>query len=325
MGVTRVQRTVPATLSHTWYVGETETDPTGTPTVAITAADGVSVQTGDATIVGSDSGQTTFAMSAVATLERLTVTWTATVAGTSRTEVDYVEIVGGFFFTLAEGRGSESSLSSTSTYPSAALEVARLEVEVECEAICDRAFVPRYQRVTLDGTGSSRILLEHSEPDRSAGDVRSIRSASIAPMVGETFVELTADQLAALAITDDGYLERTDGYAWTEGRSNVVVEYEYGLDAPPADLLRAALLRLRHRANIHRSGVPDNVISYSGPDGLVFRQDMPGTWKTGWPEVDAAYSRYSRRSGSGTGDDGRSVPASRTLSYPPQRYSLYHR
>lgn len=325
MAVTRVHKTAPATLTHTWYVGETATDPTGTPTIAIVAADGVSVESGNATVSGGSSGITTYAMSAVSTLERLTVTWTATVGGVSRVEVDYVEIVGGFFFSLAEGRASDSALSSTSTYPAAALEVARLEVEQECETICDRAFVPRYQRVTLDGSGTSDLMLQHSEPDRTASDIRSIRSVSMAPTIDGTFTAFTADELAALAVTADGMLRRTDGSTWTEGNQNVRVEYEYGLDVPPADLVRAAKVRLRSRLNIHKTGVPDRAISYTVDGGGTYRIDLPDAYKTGIPDVDAIYGRYSRRTGAGTGEGGQQIPASRTLTYQPQRYSLFHR
>lgn len=323
MGVSRVQRTVPATLSHLWYVGETLTDPTGTPTVAIVAADAVSVQSGNATITGGGSGQTTFAMNGVSTLEYLTVTWTATVGGVSRTEVDYVEIVGGFVFGLKEGRDSDSSLSSVVTYTASALEVARYEVETELETICDRAFTPQYQRVILDGTGTTDIVLEHSGVDRSPSDVRTIRSVTMANRADETFTAFTAGQLAAVQVTEDNRLVRVDGNVWTEGVRNVIVEYEYGLDAAPVDLKRAAMFRLRSRLNIHKSAIPDRAMSYQSEGGASYRIDSQGPYKTGIPEVDGPYSRYSRREGAGA-NDGRKFPASRTFTYSPQRYSLYH-
>jgi len=322
--VTRVLRTQPATLSHLWYSsGETLTDPTGTPTVAVTAADGVSVQTGSATITGSASGQTTFALNGVATLEFLTVVWTATVGGVTRVETDHVEVVGANLFTLAEGRASDASLSSTSAYTTAALEVARLEVELEVEQICDRTFTPQYQRVTLDGTGSNAVLLEHSGVDRSPSDVRSLRQITMAARADGTFTALTAGQLAAVQVSEDMRLIRVDGGVWTEGLRNIVVEYEYGLDAPAAELKRAAMVRFRSRLNIHKTGVPDRAISYQVDGGGTYRIDLPDTYKVGIPDIDAVYSRYSRRPEAGTGEGG-GRPASRTFSYQVQRYSMYH-
>ena len=322
MALTRVLRTAPATLTHTWYVGESETDPTGTPTVAVTAADGEAVQSGDATVVGSGSGRTTFALDPVSTLEYLTVTWTATVAGVARVETDYAEIVGGFFFSLADGRGSDSSLSDDSVYSEAALESARIEVESECEHICDRAFVPRYARVTLDGTGTTDVMLEHPADDRSMFDVRSLRSVSTAERADETFTALTADELAAVVVTEAMTLRRVDGDVWPEGLANVVVELEYGLDTPPPDLRRGALVRLRSTLNIHKSGVAENALSYN-VDGVSYRLSTPGAYRTGLLNVDAAYARYSRRPEMTPG--GRPVPASRQLTYNSSRHRLYPR
>ncbi|WP_020525837.1 hypothetical protein [Catelliglobosispora koreensis] len=321
MGFTRLASNAAATLSHTFYVDETATDPTGTPTYAIVDANGTAVSSGNATVVGGSSGRITAPLAAQSSLRRLTVTWTATVGGGSVTEVDYVEIVGGFYFTLAQGRASDTSLSDASKYPTADLALKRLEVETECETICDRSFVPRYDRVVLDGAGTSTLLLAHSDPVRSVADVRVVRSVTMAPAMDETFVAFTAAELAALTVTDDGRLIRTDGNVFTEARANVVVEFEYGLDRPPADLVQASLTRLRTRLNLNKTGIPDRTTSFTVTDGATYRLDMPGAYKTGLPEVDAIYGRYSRRT---TGTNGGAVPASRTLSYSPQRYSLFH-
>lgn len=320
--LTRLVKTEPGTISTTFYVGETATAPTGTPTYTVTAADGVSVQTGSTTVNGTT---VSFTLAGISTLELLTVVWTAVVSGSTRTQTDYVEIVGQRFFSEAQGRASDSSLSDTSKYTTADLTLALLEVEQECEAICDRAFTPQYARIVLDGTGTSEVLLEHPGVDRSMADVRSIRSVTMAPRADDTFTAFTAGELAAVQVTEDMLLRRVDGAAWTEGLRNVVVELEYGLDAPPPDLRRAALVRFRSRLNIHKSGVPDRAISWSADGGGTYRIDLPDAFKTGIPEVDGPYSRYSRRQGSGTGETGRNVPASRTLSYEPQHWSLYHR
>jgi hypothetical protein len=325
VATTRVQRTVPATLTHTFYVGETAVDPTGTPTVAIVAADAVAVQSGNGVVAGGSTGRVTFAMNAVATLEYLTVTWTATVSGVARTEVDYVQVVGGFAFTLTEGRASDETLSDANTYTAAALEVARFEVEAELEAICDRAFTPQYQRVVLDGTGESDVVLEHSGIDRTPSDIRTIRSITMADRADGTFTAFTAGHLAAVQVTEDMRLMRVDGTSWTEGLRNIVVEYEYGLDAPPLDLKRASMVRLLYRLNIHRQSQPENALSYQVDGGGTYRLDMPDRYKVGIPGIDAIYGRYSRRPESGTGDNGGGGrPASRTFSYQPQRFSLYH-
>lgn len=318
--IQRVARGAAATLTHTFEVGELATDPTGTPTYAIVDANGTAVDSGNATVVGSGTGQVTAALAAQSVTRLLTVTWVATVGGSSRTEVDTVEVAGGFLFSLKEGRESDPSLTDVDKYPSAALAAKRVEVEQEVEAICDRAFVPRYARVVLDGTGTPELVLRHPDSDRSVAEVRAVRRIAVAPALDEAFVDLSADELAAVAVGDDGTLRRTDWAAFTAGLGNVVVEYEYGRTLPPADLVPWLLLRFRSLLNVQRSGIPDRATSFTAADGGTFRLTLPEAYRTGIPLVDAAYERYSRRA------RGRQpVAASRTLSYDPQRGSLFHR
>jgi hypothetical protein len=322
MTTIRVAKTSAAVLTHCFEVGETLTDSSTLPTVAVTDATGASVSSGNAT--HTTPGTYTYTLPGQSQLGWLTAAWAGTIASAAVVQSDPVEIVGGFFFSLATGRGSDSSLSDTSKYPTADLELARLEVEQECEAITDRAFVPRYLRMTLDGTGESDLVLAHPDPDRTVSGVRTIRSVKMAPRADGTFVSFTAGELAALKVADDGTLRRLDGRTFTEGFANIIIELEYGLDAPPADLVRACLTRFRSRLNINKSAIPTNATSYSTVEGGTYRLDIPGPGKTGLPHVDAVYARYSLRSGVGPGGTGRALPAARTLNYDPQRTSLFH-
>lgn len=317
--LTRVPRTSAAVLSHVFEVGEVATDSTSTVTVTVTDANGTVVTSGNATHPGPD-GVYQFALPGQSALKLLSVAWSATIAGASVVEVDEVEVVGGFFFSLSEGRGSDPSLSDTGKYPTADLVDKRTEVEQECEMVCDRAFVPRYARVVVDGTGHPDLVLPHPDPGRTVAHVRSVRRVSMAPRADEPFTDFTVAELAAVRVSEDGTLRRLDEQVFTEGFGNVVVEYEYGLSAPPEDLQQAALRRFRSRLNMNKTGIPDRATSFTLSDGGAFRISMPGAWATGIPEVDAAYARYSRRDGAG----GRKVPASRTLSYDPQFTSLMH-
>lgn len=319
---TRVLRTAAAVLTHVFEVDETPTDAAGAVTVTVTGPDGTQVTTGDATKAAE--GTYTFALDGQQDLTVLSVAWSGTIAGADVVQTDEVEVVGGFFFGLREGRASDSSLSDTTKYPTASLITARLETEEEAEEICDRAFVPRYARVTLNGTGETDLILTHPDPERSVAHVRRIRSVSMAARADETFTDFSAAELAALKVGDDGTLRRLDGNRFTAGWGNVVVEYEYGLDGPPVELMRAAMIRFRSRLQLANSQIPDRASSFTSADGGTYRLTMPGAWSTGLPEVDAVYSRYSRRSGAGTGQGGRPVPAGRTLNYDPQYYSLFH-
>lgn len=319
--LTRIAKSSAGTLAAMFLLDETPVDSTTTVTYAVVDATGASVASGNATHSGT--GLYTFVLPAQSALAALTVTWSATIGGSATTQVTHAEIVGGFFFSLAEGRASDDSLEDTALYPVADLVAARLRVEAECERICDRAFVPRYDRVILDGTGTDQLLLSLSAPDRSIADVRTIRSVKMANTLDSPFVAFTGAQLAALTTSADGTLIRTSGDIFTEGRANVIVEFEYGLDQPPADLVPATLTRFRTQLNFNKSGIPDRASSFTMTDGGTFRLDMPGPFKTGVPLVDAVYAGYSRRS-TGTGATGIAVPASRTLTYTPQRGSMFH-
>jgi hypothetical protein len=319
--LTRIAKSTAGTLSHTFLVDEFPADATGTVAYAVTDAAGNAVASGNAT--HGEVGTYSFVLAAQSALAALTITWSGTVAGAATTQTTYAEIVGGFLFSLAQGRGSDEVLADNGEYSTAELVAARLEVEWECENICDRAFVPRYERVVLDGTGTGQVLLRMSQQDRSVAEVRAIRSVKMASSVDGTFTSFTVGQLADLAPGADGALVRTGGDIFTEGRSNVIVEFEHGWDRPPPDLVRQAMVRLRTVLNIPKSGVPDRTSSFTMTDGGTFRLDMPGPFKTGIPSVDAAYARYSRRS-TGTGPTGRQVPASRTLTYRPQAGSMFH-
>lgn len=330
MALTRVQRNAAATLTHTFYVGEVPTDPTGTPTCSIVDANGISVATPTVTVTGSGTGQVTATLSPQTQVAWLTVTWSATVGGVAVLRYDQVEIVGGFLFGLAEGRNSDDTLKDTTKYPAADLVTKRLEVETECEMICDQAWVVRYRRVVLDGSGTWELTVPDGGDVLRGGillrGVRTLRRISMAPTLAGTFTDLTAPQLAAVAVTGAGALRRTDGQAWTEGVQNVVVEYEYGNDAPPPDLKFASMLRLRQRLNLNKSGVPERASSYTVDGGGTYRIAQPGAYETGSPEVDAAYFRYSRREQGTSSGSGGSMPypAAMTLTYQPQRNSLFH-
>jgi len=325
----RVARTAAAVLEHTFTVGEDPVDAAGGVSVVVTTADGTEVTTGAATHAGEGTGTYTFALPPQPELEHLVVQWAGSVNGADVVETTQVEIVGGFLFSLQRARGSDPALADTNRYPTGDLAEARIAVELECEWICAQAWVPRYRRVTLDGSGTPDLVLPDGGDEVRGGvlmrGVRTVRSAAVAPRVGLPFVELAAGELAALAVRSGGVLRRTDGTIWTLGDSNVVAEYEYGADRPPPDLVDAALLRLRSRLTGRNTQIPDRAVSFTVQDMGTYRLALPDAFRTGVPDVDAAYGRYSRRVSPSEAPGGRSVPASATLDYTPQVHSLFHR
>ena len=189
--LTRIQKNTAGTLRHTFTLDEDPTDSPTAVTYAVVDAVGAAVASGTATLDAVASGTYSFVLPAQTALAALTVTWTGTIGGSATTQTTGAEIVGGHFFSLAQGRASDAALADPSDYTLAELTDARLETEWECEHICDLAMVPRYDRVVLDGSGTGELLLKHSQRDRSVAEVRTVRSVRMADSPDGTFTVFT--------------------------------------------------------------------------------------------------------------------------------------
>jgi hypothetical protein len=280
MSLIRVQQSSAVTLTRQFSVDEVLTDASGNVTVAVKRLDGattgIATPTGNAT--HTTTGTYTWPLSPSPLLDAWTVDWTGTVGGVAVTVRDYVEIVGGFYFGLAQAR---TELSIKPAVTSAQLAEKRTAVEQECEAICQRAFVPRFMRRRLSGTGTPSLGTAHRY-------LRTLRAVTVAG------VAWSAPDVAAVTLTDDGRLVRPGAAIWPAGSGNIYVEYEYGQDFPPQNIVDASKTRLRSLLSRPSSGVPDRATSFSTPDGGVYRLSTPGRQKTGIPDVDGVYELYYR-------------------------------
>jgi hypothetical protein len=281
VSVIRVQRTTSAVLTQTVYVGETATDASAGLAVTVRRLDGT-VVTGPTAATHGATGVYTYTLPGQAALDLLDVSWVGIVGGATVTLTDRVEIVGGFLFGLAEARGSDSSLSDPLRYTTADLADKRLAVEIEAERICGWAFVPRFERLTLSGDGTTELTLPFQK-------LRAVRAISTTVQPG---LPVVVTPLTYVAVEPNGRITRYDGGIFPVGTANVIVEFEHGWDYPPEDLKDKAMYRLRSLLNLTRSGVPDRVSSYSTPDGAVYRITLPTRGSTGIPEVDAVYQRH---------------------------------
>lgn len=295
----------------------------GGVTVTVTRANGVvliaagGVTTNAAAVPGEYARVLTPVQTS--TLDTLTATWRDVAAGVDWTTQH--RIVGGFMFGVGEARDHDDVLDDSSKYPPRLIAAKRSEVENEAEWICDRAFVPSYARVTADGDGTGQLRIGRH-------DLRLLRSVTMFDNIGQPGTLLAAGELASISLLSGGVLRRTDGGVFAAGSANVVVEVEYGLNAPDDTMAAAAMTRLVSTVNARKSGIPDRARSMSSPDGTSFTFAGPDAYSTGIDAVDAVYSRFSMRArknadgaGAGAGTDHR--PASATLSYDPQWYGLF--
>lgn len=283
----QIIRGVTATLSWQNVDGDGEAAaPSGAVTLGISRDDGTTlVATGTATSgTGTDPRTYTLTAANNTLLDLLTVTWTD--AGDSSTHTTYVEVVGGYYFTIAEARASDKVLLDSDKYPTTLIVEKRREVEEEFESICGVAFVPRYRRQVISGPGRSTLRLDRPE----VRAVRSVRDYADAT----SYTSWTADELADLVFDADGLVTSRTGSTFWSGPRNLQVAYEHGYSRPPAGIKRAAMERLRYLMNKPTSGIPDRATSFSVSEGGTYRLDMPGPLKTGMPDVDAELARESR-------------------------------
>jgi hypothetical protein len=279
----RVQKTTQLTMSHTFIVDDVATDAAGAVTVNVKRWDGTVVQTGTASHTSGNVGQYDFVVTGgsagtTAQLDALTVEWTGTIGGAAVTVADDIEVVGGFWFGIAQLRARHKVFANASTYPGSALADSRIIVENEGERITRQAWVPRFAVETLSG-GLGNPFLGLRWPT-----IRKIRSVKVG---GVAWAQADVD---TIGWDESGLIYRGQALvAWPVGVRNIVIEYEHGNDRAPLDLADAAMLRMRTVVPRPTSPIPDRAQSYSTEEGGVYALARADEEHTGIPDVDAVY------------------------------------
>ena len=282
----RILKGAPATLSTTLYDADGEIDYSldSGVTVTITRLDGTALATAQAATC--TDGAATYSLTAAqtgSTLDILTAAWTHNSVVRATT---YHEIVGGHYFApsrLLQMPGISKALTTgPGDQTSAALIAVRTWVETMIEWATGVAWVPRTALDYLDSCGGREILLRHVKP--------------------RTLTSITIDDVAATVsdyVADEwGTLRRADGGSLTSSKPReFVVRYSHGFDAPPADLVDAALVAAADRLFSERTSlISSRATSYTDGAGTVTNlarldPDNP----TGIREVDRAIRSYNHR------------------------------
>lgn len=188
------------------------------------------------------------------------------------------------YFTTAEFRDSMPDMDNETKYPDDRVELMRDAVEALIESVTGALYNARTVTETLSGTGSFALVL-------SRPDVSSITSVT----VGGT--SLSGSALTELTFVG-GVLKRPVGSVFDWGYDNVVVTYQAGASAPPADLKLAAMEVTRDRVMqlSERSGkVSDRATSMTNEFGNVSFSVADSDHPTGLPAADAVIMRYARK------------------------------
>lgn len=281
----RIHRGASATLTYQGVDADGEpgeVDP-GTVTCVVTGSDGTTLSVG--AVSGSGIAARTVALTSVQTaeLDILTASWQVGGVEIARTRHD---IVGGVYFTLAALRESQQQVSDQSVYPGPKLVEARTAVEVLIESACGgSSFVPRF-----DVWRSPEIKGGFREIDLPTLWFRRARWVRIWED-NESYTDLTPTEVAAVPGSDIGSI----CLPYSVCDVKLEVGYEHGLDAPPADLRRAAMHAVRNDVTrVVGSALLERATQMQLNDGGQVTLATPGTgrWHTGIPVIDEVLARY---------------------------------
>lgn len=264
----RVLRHAAVTLEVTFYDGETVVDP-GTVTVHVVRDDATDVKPAGTTTIGTGAAKRAVTLTAGENdrVDVLTATWTSATLGK---RITAVEVVGGFYATLAQLRALDG-LANTTRFPTSTLATARGSVETSVEEFCGVAFVPRYKRETVT-VEDGELFIARMFPRKVLWAKDDDTTLTVSGWTVHSHGVIEVDNVA-------------DG-------TRVTVGYEHGWDSPPADLADAALSAVRHKLLDDKSGVSPRAITLTNEFGNV-SFSTPGRDRCfGLPDADATIVRH---------------------------------
>lgn len=277
MDVLRVQRGTTRSIKFALQVDGALVDADGAMSVTVTNDEGAGLLAVAASHEALGMYSVLLTPAETATLDFLTLAWTATVSGVAYTAMSTVEVVGGFWFSVPQIRAAFVELAA---YTDARIQAARTDAELFLEEQTDWSAVARYRRESI---AFHRRDTYHAVLGR--WPVLRVRSVTL------NGVALSSDDLATVTVDPDGVLffeRQTLLSAWSLTRSRVLadVSYEYGPRVVSASAARVAMILARHR--LLRGPLDDRRIGLPVEGGGVVALLTPGVKGsvTGIPEVD---------------------------------------
>jgi hypothetical protein len=292
----RVLRNTAATTSVTFYNGSSAVEADGAVSVIAKRADGSTLFSTNAT---NDPavGVYTVVIPAQANLNYLTLTWTGSFTGTPVSIATEVEIVGGFYFSIGELRGYESSFSNLTKYPDSALIEARAQVESEFEDICHRSFVPRFWRETSVDTDSDEDMLWLEKPEVTKFNLLSQNGQDYLNYYTSGYLIRDRNSPRGVHVVNQALaLFNYDTLYYP-----ISAEYEYGLYSVPIQIKQKALKRAKQFLLGQKSTIDERATTMLLPDIGTVNLATPGERgaETGVPDIDVVLRRYTLDGGAG--------------------------
>lgn len=292
----RVLKNNAATVSHTFFAADGETPTDAAPqttgvTYAITRADGTAVSAGTASYLGT-AGAYSVPIPAQTRLDQLTITWTATgIAPGTQSQVDFVEVSGGYYFELPELRAMDG-LANATVYPALSLAAARFAAETLVEDYTRVAWVPRFHREILDGMQYTLLQGQFRGIDYKAMGAGATMQLERTPNMTRTLISVSisgvAQDISTWTLSQWGRVS-TSGLVFppaTAGQ-NVDIQYETGHRYPPEDLKVAAKRIARQALLSQKSSIPDRARIMTTEFATFSLTIASEEFPTGIPEVDS--------------------------------------
>lgn len=265
-----ILRSTAVTVQFYVYSDGIATNFDSTPTHTAVDATGTSVTLG--ALTNPATGEYAIVIAGQADLKQIVVTLAGNISTAATTLTNTYEVVGGFLYTEAQARKFAAKadaasalipLASSTEYTDAILNAERDRVTEQFEEWTARSWIPRYARVKGSGSGRGTLLLAdmirtHGGPG-ARRDIRKILSCTI-DGVTITASEIEFDNETGILYYKNGWTAPSASTLY-----NVVLEFEYGLDAPAKGVDRQALLLTVQR--LVPSAIPYNALSTSGDYG----------------------------------------------------------
>lgn len=288
----RVLRNTASKITVTFYNGSTPVDADTDPTVVVKKADGSTLFSTTATNE-TGTGIYSVVVPPQALLNILTLTWTGEFSGIEVSIESIVEIVGGFYFTIAELKAFDPAIAKPGRFTDQELIDARTFVESEFEMFCDRAFVPRFHSETGIVADWDSGLLWTEKPELIRINSLTVDGVDQIGWVNSNY--LTRDKYSPRALIVQS------GAATILYSNSINAEYEYGMTQVPHMIKRKALKRARMVLLGQASTIDERATTMTLPDIGTVNLATPGLRGslTGVPDIDIVLNDFSFNNGAG--------------------------
>jgi hypothetical protein len=260
---------------------------TGTPVLTVMAASGATIT--PSAVTGDGTGVYKATIPPLASPDRLTLSWSATVAGVARTATDVLDVTSGRLAQLWQLRQDSELATADGKLLRQALEVAE---DWFRDALGFPPMVSFYANTFMWEGGSQLVLPEAPYP--KALLTCTVNLTTLAPDIANVIPLRNAFAWNPMSDGLDPVIGR-DTRLFYPGRYTVTATHGGPWTAPPQDLQRACRIFVRYlmRGSSTSGNYPERASQVQTESALITFSVPSPDRPTGLPEVDAVVQRYA--------------------------------